>query len=427
MSAGKAALLAQRDGGKVDLWYPTATTEGLGAAGIAMSKQHNLSPQLDYGYTDEGSKKALLAATKSVSAKPRSESSSIPARLYPDAENSAYNALNAATVAHKPSTRVVNDSGRWGSDAMEAARVKNLGPNVSREMFTEHPPIGPGLVEKTRENALHASAVSMAKQMYDPNRMYQQPGEAKYQASTYVNLQAAAQKLAAERLAKIDPDGILAYREHYGYTMTGPSVGIPSTPARAKLSTRLRKGKPTQNDQEADFSDDDEAQAGKIRQQMSNFNDKLASVDATKRDVDRQNLMAAAEKRVQARLQALDDKVFMETGKVSPAMMVEWEAKARAKAAADSAQRMQTHGKVHIGGGKFMDQSEITAIAAARMQPTLDEITETAVKQRARDDEVRHDQELRRRQLEDVKQRERDNKAEAKRIKSNVTIPKLCQ
>jgi len=257
--------------------------------------------------------------------------------------------------------------------------------------------------------------------------MYQQPGEAKYQASTYVNLQAAAQKLAAERLAKIDPDGILAYREHYGYTMTGPSVGIPSTPARAKLSTRLRKGKPTQNDQEADFSDDDEAQAGKIRQQMSNFNDKLASVDATKRDVDRQNLMAAAEKRVQARLQALDDKVFMETGKVSPAMMVEWEAKARAKAAADSAQRMQTHGKVHIGGGKFMDQSEITAIAAARMQPTLDEITDTAEKQRARDDEVRHDQELRRRQLEDVKQRERDNKAEAKRIKSNVTIPKLCQ
>ena len=148
---------------------------------------------------------------------------------------------------------------------------------------------------------------------------------------------------------------------------------------------------------------------------MSSFNREVQTVDEKKRQADRQNLMAAAEKRVQARMSAMDEKVFAETGQVSPAMMEEWEAKAKAKAAADSEQRMLTHGKVHIGGGRYMDQSEIDQIAAARLQPTLDEINETAEKKRARDEEIRLAQERRTAELQEEKAKETARKAEVKR------------
>ena len=55
-------------------------------------------------------------------------------------------------------------------------------------------------------------------------------------------------------------------------------------------------------------------------------------------------------------------------------MIEEWDAKARAKASANSEARMENHGRVHIGHGKYMDQADIDAVALARIQPTLDEI-----------------------------------------------------
>ncbi|KAK4985443.1 Eisosome assembly protein [Elasticomyces elasticus] len=431
-AGSKAALLAHRDGGKLDLWMPTASAEGNSAAGLAM-KNKGLSPQLDYGYTADGRKRALMAATDALG---RSRSGSTPtpvAPAYPDSVNSAHNALNAATVAHRPSQKV-KDSNRYESDAMQAARVQNLGKNVSREMFTEHPPVAIEVEEKKHNAALHASAISMAKQMYDYQEKRNREAAAtpdytgqtaavrshargaantatpdiKQQAMQYIHLQEAAQKLAAERLAKLNPDEASQYRSYYGYEGAAP---------RSRLSMRGRTHHRASSDGPTADSDD-EMQAQRVRSQMSQFNSQLAQVDAKKRTTDRANLLAAAERKVHAQMANMDEKVFMETGKVSPAMMEEWEAKARARATADSEVRMQNHGKVHIGGGKFLDQSEINAIAASRIQPTLDEITETAEKRRARDEEIRLDQELKKQQAMSEKQREAENKAEQKRLKN---------
>ena len=77
---------------------------------------------------------------------------------------------------------------------------------------------------------------------------------------------------------------------------------------------------------------------------------------------------------------------------------------------------MVNHGKIHIGGGKYMDQSEIDAIAKARLQPTLDEISEKAEAQRARDEEIRLAEEQRKREEEAEKTRIATVKAEERAV-----------
>lgn len=145
---------------------------------------------------------------------------------------------------------------------------------------------------------------------------------------------------------------------------------------------------------------DDHAQASKIRGQSAQFSAMLANVDEGKRKTDRDNLMALAEKRVKERMRVLDQQVFEDTGKALPSVATEWEDEARGKVTDGTAgDRQLTTGKVHIGGGKYVDMSEVDAIAAARMQPTLDEITETAQRRRERDEEIRIAEEERKKQM----------------------------
>jgi hypothetical protein len=442
-AGSKAALLAHKAGPQLNLWQPQASAEGNSAANIAMGKG-NLGPKLDYGYTEDGHKKALMAATGALS---KSQSTRTPPAQhpgYPDSANSAHNALNAATMAHRPSNRssTVQDSNSIDSDAMRAARVQNLGRNVPREMFGGTPPVGLEVDEKAKQAALRASAISMAKQMYaqtekrrheqdaaevqerlstsastvshnrGPSATSAQP-DLRQQAVQYIHLQEAAQKLANERLAKMEPDGAARYRAHYGYEQQSP---------RSRLSLRNRPGrnraesnpKPVQNDD--DDSSDDEFRSRRIRNQMSSLNNSVAQQDE-KRNQDRAALLAAAEKRVQAQMHTMDQQVFQQTGQVTPAMMEEWEAKARARATAQSEDRQRNFGKVSIGGGRFMDQSELDAIAQSRLQPTLDRINADAEKKHARDEELRLDQEQRRRTQMSEKEREREVKTETKRLK----------
>ncbi|KAI5235714.1 hypothetical protein E4T43_09075 [Aureobasidium subglaciale] len=443
-AGSKAALLAHKDGPKLNLWQPEASAEGNSAANIAM-RNKNLGPKLDYGYTEDGHKKALMAATGAVG---RSQSQSVrnpPVQhpKYPDSANSAHNALNAATMAHRPSTKSQGpqDSNRIDSDAMRAARVQNMGRNVPREMFGSAPPVDLETEEAKKQAALRASAISMAKQMYAQSEKRRHDEEAaevqerlgtsaatashnrvpsaastqpdlRQQAVQYIHLQEAAQKLANERLAKMDPDGAARYRAHYGYEQQSP---------RSRLSLRSRPGrnraesnpKPVQND---DDSSDDEFRSRRIRHQMSSLNNSVAQQDE-KRNQDRAALLAAAEKKVQAQMHLMDEQVFQQTGQVTPAMMEGWEAKARARASADSENRQRNFGKVSIGGGRYMDQSELDAIAQSRLQPTLDQINADAEKKRAREEELRLDQEQRRRTQMSEKEREKEVKVESKRLK----------
>lgn len=422
----------------LNLWKPEASADGHSAATIAMRKQ-NLGPgAVDYGYTDDGRKNAFTAATGAHTSAglARTQAVPVPPESYPDARNSAKNALGAASLAHSASVKATPhapaaSSKNNGLGAMEAARIQHA-KGISREMYGSAPPVALETEEKNRNAALQASAISMAKKMYDVQQHQtdnasaarsgatiahgQQPAtgeeDIKQQAMRYIGIQEAAQKLAQERLAKIGYDENAAYRSYYGYEKQ----------PRSKLS--LRRGhKTTNSDSKAapaddSDSDEDDFRSRRIRSQMEQFNKTLADVDAKKRENDRKFLLAAAERKVQAQMQAQDQKIYDKTGKMTPAMIDEWDAKARQKAAANSETRMENHGKVHIGNGKWMDQSEIDAIAQARIQPTLDEIADKTEKRRAEDEKRRAEEEERKMELEEKKRRETTEKERAAEIKA---------
>lgn len=452
-AGSKAALLAHQKGSDLNLWQPTASADGGSAAALAF-RNKGLSPQLDRGYTKDGRNASLLAATQSHNqGRARAGSTPVPRpAAYPDSHNSGKNALSAATVSHRASTRESKkmEPDGWSSEANQAARVQNM-RGVDREMYTEHPNLEPTSEEK-HNAALHASAISMAKQMMEHQNRSSTPEisnahvgpagaevahkrnqsslsqtDLKQEAIKYIHLQDAAHKLAQERLAKVEKDmEPERYREHYGYGKNANQTSPKKTRSRRSVRGRGRKRASSEGQYFDDSSDEEQAQ--RIRSQMSQLSTAQNTVDDRKRQADRERLMAAAEKRVQSRMHDMDEKVFLETGKPSQAMMDDWETKAREKAERERAERdSQPVGKTHIGGGKYMDQADIEAIAAARLKPTLDELNETAEKRRARDEEMARERDQAHTAKMEEKIQKDEQKAEFKRIKgqydSTHTLP----
>lgn len=456
-AGSKAAMLAAQGKGR-DWWQPTASKEGLQAATLA-AQNKNLGPQIYQGNTPDGKSKALQAATLSVKGRRRAGSEPEP-HAYPDRANATANSLKAATSAH---------GGSMSSRANEASRLTHA-RNLNREMYTEHPQgLDYDKKERAHQDALRGASISMAKKMYaieqvDEHGHLQLKGsrtaaqnaaqseagkekDLKKQAMQYLTLQDAAQRLAAERLAKIDnQQEAEAFRDYYGYSgkrrsrlsilggktrrrasSEGAAFRRASTNTTANVESPLatpQDDKPhRRGNLDVDSDEEEDArQAARIRSRQNNFNSQLAQADQQrasdqKRANDQKSLLAAAERKVQNQMLKMDEKIFNDTGKMSPAMMDDWDSKARTKAAAASQARMVNHGKVNIGGGRFMDQSEIDAIARGNVQPTLDEIHETAERQRARDEEVRLEREEVDRTKRAEKERENERKAIAKRSK----------
>ena len=443
--ANKAALLATDY--KMDpLWHPEASAAGSKAAMLAARNPTKVeaagaprskgspSPSRGprhkaHGAQNEGaSHKALLAATGAVSGRQRSESMPVPKYTYPDATNSAANALKAAKKANWTSqSPALRPTDLPGLSQEEATRIHDQAvTNMSREMYTSNPPVAPEVDAKKREAGLHAAAVSMAKSMYGVQQKALEshaggPSDSLRAATSvhhrrasstateenapsaamqFVNLQEAAQKLAAERLAKLQDEGA-EYRSYYGTN---------NPPPRSRLSMLGRR----RASSDGQLSEADEDRSRRIRNEMSMFKSNLAEVDAQKRKKDRDNLLAAARRNVTKNMEGLDEKVYAETGKATPKMQADWDSKAREKAESESKSRMANYGKVDIGAGKFMEPSEVEAIAASRVQPTLDQISKKAEEDRARDEEQRQAaEEARRIEFE----RERDNKERDKKTK----------
>ncbi len=336
----------------------------------------------------------------------RSVSSPQPTReFHPDQISATSNALTAATTAHRPSIRPpVDDTGAVPYTTMD------------RQMFTANPPVKPEVDEQNRADVIHASAVAMAKRMYNQQQRTtnaaKQPGsvatsEAGTEPAPYVSLQEAAYKLAQDRLAKLreEHQRNREYHEYYG------SSAIP--PRRFGLRGKLRR---------RSFSDgdvmEDRMRSQQIRKQTSLFTARLSEVDEQKRQKDRQALLAAAQRNVKAQLQGMDEKVYSETGKVTPALLSEWELKAHAAAQSRSeARRDDNAGKIDIGGGKYMDSKTVNEIAAKRVQPLLDEINAKAEKERERQAALRLEEENRRRELEVQRARDREIKETHEKIK----------
>ncbi|KAI0123113.1 hypothetical protein BJ170DRAFT_126437 [Xylariales sp. AK1849] len=412
----QAAMLAHKNPRNTDNWKPSATDHGHSAANQAFkagrASATATTPSLNANTPSR--QKSLMAAKGAMNTRRRSYSTPAAKDTYPDEANAAANALRAATAAHKPSRSTV--------PIKEAGAVPYT--TMNRQMFTSHPPVKPEVDEKNREDVLHASAVAMAKKMFSQQQKLiddakkshaadpKSPRRARSSSSLsdevrpmqFNTLQDAAYKLAQERLAKLHEDNMKNrdYQEYYGNARPQRKFSI-----RGKLRRRSS----------SDGGVEDQRRSQQIRSEMSIFSTKLSQVDQNKRQQDRDALLAAAQRNVQARLKGMDDKISAETGMVLPSTKSDWETKAQATAQSRSDNRLSKHGKVDIGAGKFMTQEEINEIAARRVQPTLDEITEKAELEHARQTELRLDAEAKKEAREIEKTREREVADITKKLK----------
>ncbi|KFA75468.1 hypothetical protein S40288_01167 [Stachybotrys chartarum IBT 40288] len=402
-----------------DGWGNSAATQAFHASGPASPRQVNLSHgnsaanqafavnrtlSTRKGNVSNAAEdgKSLAAAKGAMSARPRATSSPSQPPFSRDSQPAASSALNGATMAHRASMKA-------------RAPAKDVGAvpvtTMTRNMFTSHPMVQPEVDEQQRNQELHQSAVEMARKMYtlqqkNIDQSKDDASESTRPASStpFISLQDAAYKQAQERLSKLHDDHQKnrEYQEYYG--------SAQSPKPRFSMTAKFRRRASSDGDM------DDQEQSQRIRQQMSMFSSKLSQVDSSKRDKDREALMAAAQRNVKARLQGMDEKVYMETGKVNPNKIAEWETRAQQEAQARHETRAVNKGKVDLGGGKFMDPDEVNAIASKRVQPLLDDINEKAEVERERLATLKLEEEAK--QAEQEKQKARDR--EIKEIKRKV-------
>lgn len=412
-NAAKASILAHRDDKKVEIWKPEPNTWGNTAATQAMSES-NLSPRIDYGYTELGRRRSVIAANGAMSrSRKRAESTPVAKPdSYPDESNATANALSAATHANNASRKY------WTDIAPEAGSLPYV--QMPKEMFTSAPPVNVGEDARNRTDVLHASAIALARAMYtvqqrkiDEAKVLQRSDSVyaansahgrRFSTSTvseddapmrFNSLQEAAQKLAHERLAKLH-DEHAQNQEYRSYYADGRR--------KSRLSIRGRKRA------SSDGLIDDDQEAQKIRSQMSLFTSNLSQVDAKKRQADRDALMAAAQRNVTARLSLMDERAATDPKRISQSKLSEWEVKAHAAAQKNSEGRLTNHGRVDIGGGQYVNQSEIDLIARNHVQPILDEINENVEARREREAALKLENDAKHRGTENEKLRQKEVK-----------------
>lgn len=335
-------------------------------------------------------------------------------------------ALSAAEASHRERTRGESQGLRHLDiePALEASRILHM-TNVNPQLYTSAPPVSLEVEESRKLDVRRAAATSMAREMYAVTQL---PGEqtpnlavqaarrehrrAQSQRSLMqteesaskqgVALHQTAQRLAAERLARMQNE-MDSYQNYYG---TAPA---PATPLRSRLSLRRKRAV-----SDADASQVDLERSLQIRDQMSSLQSKLNEVDE-QRLKDRDLLMQAARRNVDAAIHDMDLRVYAEKGKPSPAMQKEWEEKAQERARQESELESVVAGQVNIGTDRYMDLADVEAVARSRLQPTFDGIDEHVEERRARELEQRLDAEQKQRHAAIERQREADLKTEEKR------------
>ncbi|KAH2506674.1 hypothetical protein KXW70_009571 [Aspergillus fumigatus] len=406
----KAAITAVRDRRAITSLPPVAT-----------GFKYDISTTSDQAYDVQRESsdrdKALRAATGAYRLS-RKRADSAPSK--PTMAREAPYAASAAGSA-KPAPEVEGPLARIDS-SMEASRIHHMS-NVNAQLYTEHPPIG--LEEQDRKDVLRAAVTSMAHDMYEITEKREEVPTGEPSAALYgaqrglsrmrsqravpksdpaalkqaVKVQEAAQQRAAEKLAKINEP---TYQEYYGVE---PHVQRPT------LSIRRRRASV-----DSETSAADAERSREIRHQMSSLRSRLDAVDE-QRTKDRANLMEAARRNVTATIQDMEMRVYHETGRPPPSMQKEWEEAAleRAQREVQEQEPYRPYNKVNIGTERYIDMADVEAVARSRLQPTFDEITDRAEKQRARELEARLDAEERERYEAITRERERETRAEEKR------------
>ena len=390
---------------------------GLGAAILAVREQRNstVSPTHDaqkQEHTRQRQDKALQAATGAYTTG-RRRADSAPSE--PIIASSPPYALHAAGASHR---QKVEEEGEGPLDhldsAMEASRIRHIA-NTNAKLYTSSPPVASE--ERDRQNSLRAAAISMAKEMYDVSATRSNTGSMdtavhgaqqgtnrlQYRktisategptAQRVMTLQEAAQRRAAEKLALMNDE----HAELQNYYGTRPQ------PQRSLLTTRRKR---TSSD--ADSTQGDAEQSRRIRNQMTSLRTKMDQVDV-KRTKDRELLMEAARRNVDATIMGMDMKMYADTGRAPPALQREWDeaAQERVRREAEAVEASGARGnRISIGKDQYMDMADVEAVARSRLQPTLDEITENAEQRRAQEVEARLDAEEKQRHAALERERE---------------------
>ncbi|KAI1404597.1 hypothetical protein F4819DRAFT_447298 [Hypoxylon fuscum] len=406
--SAKAALLASQSAMNTRTGRPTTTNSGYSAANMAFRSDRSV-PRTTPANTLER-QKSLLAAKGAMASRQRALSTPVSIKeSYPDEANAAANALSAATRAHRPVR---------SPTASEISENAGSVPytNMNRQMFTSRPPVQSEVDDQKRADVLHASALAMAKKMYNQqqkmidakkahNNATVSPEQADALSSIsddaqpmqLTSLQDAAYKQAQARLAKM-------HEEHFKNREYQDYYGTKSPTQRFSVRNKLRRRASSDG-----AVIEDRRRSQHINRQMTLFTSKLSEIDDRKRQQDQEALLAAAQKIVHERLKVMDEKISAETGMVPPSTLTQWELKAHATAQARSYQRIsQRHGKIDIGAGKFMDQEDIDVIAAAKVKPVLDEINERVEEEHARQTELRLEMEKKKEEEEIEKARQKE-------------------
>ncbi|BDD60571.1 hypothetical protein MPDQ_001636 [Monascus purpureus] len=369
---------------------------------------------------------ALRAATGafSISRKRADSAPTKPART----TDSVY-ALSAAGLSHK--YRVEPEGPFDNLDrAVEASRIQHVAdPNP--KLYTSTPPVALEVEEVRRNDVLRAAATSMAREMYPISVEKTDRGSAIAVSAAQVghdrmrpheptatedpsaafkralNLQGAAQKIASEKLARMQYQDL--YHDYYG---TGQ-------PARSRLSIRLKR---TPSD--IDASKVDNERSKEIRRQMASLQTRLDKLDERrrieqdeKRQKDRDELMEVARRNVHATMHDLETKVYAEKGLPTPAQQREWEEAAQERVRLEREAQLAGSERVLIGADQYVDRADVEAVARARIQPTLDEITDRTSEQKAKEFEQHLDREEMKRRVTREREREADTRAEEKRLR----------
>ncbi|KAJ5774599.1 Eisosome protein 1 [Penicillium paradoxum] len=415
------------------------SAHGLGAAVLAVREQrasisqasvssvHRRGSSTDrYHHTAVGGnpqEKALQAATGAYTLS-RKRADSAPSD--PGVPSGPPHA-RLATGTSRPSRVEEEDHLGHLNPAMEASRIQHIA-NANAKLYTSSPPVQSEIEARNYKNSLRAAAISMANDMYKANETKRRPSETDpaiaaaqkgqsqlgYRKTVSaadgsavrraIALQDAAHKRAAEKLARMQDENA-DYREYYG---------TPLEPQRSRLTSRRKR---TSSD--ADVSQMDAEQSRQIRSQMTTLRTKLDRVDV-KRTQDREMLMQAARRNVNQTIQDMEARVYADTGRAPPSLQREWDevAQERVRQEAETFELTTAQsGRVNIGGQQFMDMADIEAVARARLQPALDEITEDAETRRAQELEARLDAEEKQRYAAVERQREAEVKALEKQEK----------
>ncbi|KAI5779492.1 hypothetical protein EDC01DRAFT_670325 [Geopyxis carbonaria] len=383
-----AASLAHSSAKPVEIWRPSSTSAAGAAASIAYVHQRptdsiivrkasaptGFSAALaaveqpnspfqrtkQYELSEHAKQWSLTGALGAIEAQGRHRSESAPMPL----ENPK------GVTTHLSKTRTLQ-----GNHLTMGGAVENT-PHVSDI----------SMQEKQKSDVLKAATLSMAKNNVSSRGQQSE-------RTVHPHIEEAARKAAEERLISAGYD--------------------PNRPPRMNKAYRGRARSMT--------SYTSEMREEKIDAEMQKLQDDIARADQRKKGQDALLLMTVARRNVKNSMSQQDRQIRERQGIIR---REDWEPVANRIAQKKSDKRLENHGRISIGGGAYMSQGEIDAIAARNVRPVLDEINQKAYEHHevkldasARELEERLDRENEQRVAAFRESQERQTEAEIKRSK----------